>query len=106
MSQPLLNRRKYGEMVPSGITFDGITQDIIDSINDGVFLIQHRDHGGVTVWGYLLFYISNFTSLTNGMKAPVVFSFNLHVLHYGKTTAVSGPGFINYIIIRSYHCLL
>lgn len=65
-----------GEMVPSEITFEGTTQDIIDSINDGVFLIQHRDHGGVTGWSHPSFSISNFASLTNGMKAPVVFSFN------------------------------
>ncbi|MCK4807403.1 MAG: T9SS type A sorting domain-containing protein, partial [Candidatus Aegiribacteria sp.] len=65
-----------GEEIPSEITFNGTTQDIIDSINDGVFLIQHRDHGGVTGWVDPPFYTSNFSSLTNGMEAPVVFSFN------------------------------
>lgn len=65
-----------GEVVPAEITFDGTTSDIIDSINDGIFIIQHRDHGGVTGWSNPSFHTSDFTSLTNGMEAPVVFSFN------------------------------
>ncbi len=65
-----------GEEVPSEITFDGTTQDIIDSFNDGVFLVQHRDHGSVSGWGDPSFHISNLLSLTNGLEAPVVFSFN------------------------------
>lgn len=65
-----------GEMIPSEITYDGTKQDIIDSINEGVFLIQHRDHGSVSGWADPPFYTSDLTQLTNGEKAPVVFSFN------------------------------
>jgi len=65
-----------GEQVPSEITFDGTTQDIVDSFNDGVFIIQHRDHGSVTGWADPEFYISDLGDLTNGLEAPVVFSFN------------------------------
>ena len=65
-----------GGEVPSEITFDGTTGDINDSINDGVFIVQHRDHGGVTGWADPPFYTSNLASLTNGMEAPIVFSFN------------------------------
>jgi hypothetical protein len=65
-----------GEMIPAEITYDGTTQDIIDSFNDGVFLVQHRDHGGVSGWADPPFHTSDLTNLTNGLEAPVVFSFN------------------------------
>ncbi len=70
------NLPSNGEMVPPEITFDGTTQDITDSINDGVFIVQHRDHGSVSGWADPPYYISDLASLTNGMEAPVVFSFN------------------------------
>ena len=66
----------HGEMVPAEITFDGTSSDVIDVINDGVFLIQHRDHGSISGWGEPSFHISNLSSLTNGDETPVVFSFN------------------------------
>ncbi len=66
----------HGEEIPSEITYNGTTQNIIDSINDGVFLVQHRDHGGVNGWVHPPFLISDLSNLTNGLKAPVVFSFN------------------------------
>ncbi len=65
-----------GEMVRPEITIEGTTQDIIDSINDGVFIVQHRDHGGVTGWADPPFHTSDLASLTNDMEAPIVFSFN------------------------------
>lgn len=65
-----------GQQVPSEITFDGTTQDLIDVINDGVFLVQHRDHGSISGWGDPEFYISDLSQLTNGEETPVVFSFN------------------------------
>ena len=65
-----------GEQVPSEIAFDGTKDDIINSINDGVFIIQHRDHGGVSGWADPPFYTSDLTQLSNGYRAPVVFSFN------------------------------
>ena len=65
-----------GEEIPAEITYNGTTQNIIDSINDGVFLVQHRDHGGVDGWADPPFHISNLSNLTNGLEAPMVFSFN------------------------------
>jgi len=65
-----------GQQVPSEITFEGTTQNIIDVINDGVFLVQHRDHGSISGWGDPEFYISDLSQLTNGEETPVVFSFN------------------------------
>jgi hypothetical protein len=53
------------------------TQDVIDAINTGVALVQHRDHGGEYGWGDPPFDTANINmDLTNGSKTPVVFSIN------------------------------
>ena len=49
---------------------------MIDAINDGRFLVFHRDHGGISGWGSPSFGSSNLASLTNGAKTPVVYSIN------------------------------
>jgi len=53
------------------------TQDIIDAVNEGVGLVQHRDHGGEEGWGDPYFQVSHINNdLTNGDMTPVVFSIN------------------------------
>ncbi|MCD4774518.1 MAG: T9SS type A sorting domain-containing protein [Candidatus Aegiribacteria sp.] len=65
-----------GQQVPSDITWDGDAAGILSSINSGVFLVQHRDHGGVTGWSHPAFYTSDLSGLTNGDKTPMVMSVN------------------------------
>ncbi len=65
-----------GQMIPSDIVWDGDAAGILSSINNGVFLVQHRDHGDVTGWGDPAFYISDLAGLTNGEKTPIVMSIN------------------------------
>lgn len=65
-----------GEEVPSDITWDGNATGILASINSGVFLIQHRDHGGVTGWADPEFYTSDLSGLANGEMTPMVMSVN------------------------------
>ncbi|MCK5786341.1 MAG: T9SS type A sorting domain-containing protein, partial [Candidatus Sabulitectum sp.] len=65
-----------GQMIPSDIVWDGDAAGILSSINSGVFLVQHRDHGGVNGWGDPAFYISDLAGLTNGEKTPIVMSIN------------------------------
>ncbi len=52
------------------------TQAVIDAINDGVSIVQHRDHGFVGGWGDPYFSTSHVARLINGFKLPVVFSIN------------------------------
>ncbi|MBN2432375.1 MAG: hypothetical protein JXQ27_12945 [Acidobacteria bacterium] len=53
------------------------TQDVIDAINAGVALVQHRDHGGEDGWGEPPFTTANiYADLSNGSRTPVVFSIN------------------------------
>lgn len=65
-----------GQEIPGDIVWDGNAAGIISSINDGVFLVQHRDHGSVSGWADPAFYTSNLASLVNGEKTPMVMSVN------------------------------
>lgn len=60
----------------SGFMWNGTTQRVIDSFNNGSFLILHRDHGGPSGWGDPPFSTANFASLNNGAFLPVLYSIN------------------------------
>ncbi len=70
------NLPSAGQEIPSDITWDGDAAGIQASINDGVFLVQHRDHGSVGGWGDPHFYIADLAGLANGEKTPMVMSVN------------------------------
>lgn len=65
-----------GQQVPMDIVWDGNAAGILSSINAGVFLVQHRDHGGVDGWGDPAFHTSDLSGLTNGEMTPIVMSVN------------------------------
>ncbi|HEX2958926.1 MAG TPA: C25 family cysteine peptidase [Chitinispirillaceae bacterium] len=70
-----------GEAIPSYLqkpnyAWDGDAAGISASINAGRFLVSHRDHGDVSLWGDPRYTTSNINSLTNGNKLPVVLSIN------------------------------
>jgi len=55
----------------------GTSSDVINAINSGSFMLQHRDHGGYSGWGEPAFGSSSINSLTNvGNKLPFIFSIN------------------------------
>ena len=59
-----------------GYAWDGGEQDIIDAINEGRFLVFHRDHGWSGGWGDPFFDMNSLDELTNGNKLPVIYSVN------------------------------
>ena len=66
-----------------GTTPAGSTQGILDAINNGVLIANHRDHGqslndGFSTggWSHPRFRTDNIDQLTNGAKLPVMFSIN------------------------------
>ncbi len=64
----------------------GTAADVVNAINNGSFILQHRDHGGTTGWGEPDFQSSNINSLTNtGNKLPFVFSINCLTGKYNIT---------------------
>jgi hypothetical protein len=46
-------------------TWYGSASDVVNGINNGAFMLQHRDHGGETGWGEPAFSSSNINSLNN-----------------------------------------
>ena len=74
----------------SGYAWDGDTTDIVDAINAGRMLVYHRDHGSSSGWSSPSFKTSNFGSLTNGSKTPVIYSINCSTGYYDNETDGSG----------------
>jgi len=46
-------------------TWNGTAQDVVNAINNGAFMLQHRDHGMESGWGEPSFTSSNISSLHN-----------------------------------------
>ena len=71
-----------GEPIPpyllraNGFQWNGNATDISNEVNNGVFLLTHRDHGSETGWGDPNYTVSHVNALQNGDKLPVVFSIN------------------------------
>jgi hypothetical protein len=74
------------ELLRENYAWAGNSNNIVDSINNGVFYILHRDHGGINSWGEPSFHINNIESLQNGEKLPVVFSLNCLTGKYNNGT--------------------
>jgi len=82
----------YGEPLPPGLTWDGDALQISNAINDGVFLVNHRDHGNVDGWGDPEYSVSHVNSLTNEDRLPVVLSINCETGHFDNETDASELG--------------
>ncbi|MCD4683107.1 MAG: T9SS type A sorting domain-containing protein, partial [Bacteroidales bacterium] len=65
-------------------TWNGSGQDVIDGINNGAFMLQHRDHGGTTGWGEPDFQSSDINSLNN-TDLTFVWSINCLTGKYNMT---------------------
>lgn len=59
-----------------GEWFGGTPQDIIAAINEGAFILQHRDHGFYSGWGEPAFQSNHINQLTNVDLLTHVFSIN------------------------------
>ena len=66
--------------------WDGDSIDIRNGINNGAFLVYHRDHGAINRWGDPLFGQSSIAMLNNGNKLPIVFSMNCLTGRYTEGT--------------------
>ena len=54
----------------------GSANDVVNAINDGAFILQHRDHGAESGWGEPGFSMSNISQLNNVGKIGHIFSIN------------------------------
>lgn len=73
------------DLLMPGFAWDGDNMDITAAINEGQFIVNHRDHGSSQNWDYggplegwgdPYYDTSDIMSLTNSNKLPVVFSIN------------------------------
>lgn len=64
------------ELLRPTFAWDGDANDIINAIQAGIFILNHRDHGMETGWGDPYFTTDDFDSFSNGDLLPVVFSLN------------------------------
>ena len=80
----------YGDLIPFGLVWTGNAAQINNSIDNGVFLVTHRDHGGVDGWGDPEYYTSDLASLSNQDRLPVVLSINCETGHFDNET--DSPG--------------
>jgi hypothetical protein len=76
----------YGEPLPPGLVWTGDATQINNAINNGVFLVNHRDHGGPDGWGDPEYLLADLEGLANGEKLPVVFSINCETGHFDNET--------------------
>ncbi len=76
----------FGEPLPFGLVWTGDAAQINSAIEDGVFLVTHRDHGGVSGWGDPAYDTSDVNSLANGNRLPVVLSINCETGHFDNET--------------------
>ncbi len=54
----------------------GNANDVIDALNAGAFILQHRDHGGYSGWGEPDFNTNDINALTNTNLLSHIFSIN------------------------------
>ena len=89
-------RYRDGTLLPaaiggaSGFVWDADTQDIIDAIDDGRFLVIHRDHGWQHGWEFPDFGTWDVSALNNGSLLPVLFSVDCATGFFDNETAPAG----------------
>jgi len=78
----------------------GTPEQIVQAINAGTMLVQHRDHGLETGWGEPAFRNSHVAQLTNVGKMTFVFSINCET---GMFNLSSGPCFAEAFMRQTYN---
>lgn len=72
----LVDENYTANKVYTGGSCRGTTQDVIDLINEGTFIVSHRNHGGVLGWGHPSLTVDDIPSLNNMDMLPAMFSVN------------------------------
>ena len=66
--------------------WDGNASDIINSVNEGKFLLMHRDHGYRQGWGDPAFNNNNVNNINNNFKTPIVWTINCETAWFDNET--------------------
>jgi len=70
----------------NGFPWNGNATDITNAINNGIFMLTHRDHGYTAGWGDPAYSNANIAQLTNGELLPMVFSINCQTAWFDSET--------------------
>ena len=92
--------RYYRDLTPlpfdlgpsSGFSWNAGTMDVVSAINDGTFLLIHRDHGGHSGWVRPQFQTADVSMLNNGAMLPVLFSIDCATGFFDNETAMGDYG--------------
>jgi hypothetical protein len=76
----------------NGFPWNGSTSQIVDWVNAGVLILNHRDHGMRWMWVTPELAVSDVQGLTNGLRLPVVFSINCETGWFDNETDDPGHG--------------
>lgn len=83
--------------------FEGGTgQDVINAINEGTFLVQHRDHGWDRFWYQPDFDISQLSMLDNADKIPYLITVNCRTGNFSYGQDCLAEGFLRASNSESY----
>jgi hypothetical protein len=74
--EPIVDCQMPAEWTPNIVSDSVAKANVLAFWNEGCFLVQHRDHGGETLWGKPSLSKADVASLSNGDKQPVLFSVN------------------------------
>jgi hypothetical protein len=99
-AQPWVNPLYYrnGNSLPlyllreNGFPWIGSTAEIVNWVNDGTLILNHRDHGMRWLWVTPELQVSHVQSLSNGKRLPMVFSLNCETGWFDNETDDSGHG--------------
>jgi len=81
-----------GSAIPSellrtnGFTWSGGPTNISNAVHQGIFILNHRDHGARWGWGDPYYSTTHISSLSNGNLQPVVFSINCQTAWFDHET--------------------
>jgi hypothetical protein len=76
----------------NGFPWNGNTSQIVNWVNSGVLILNHRDHGIRWMWVVPELTVSDVQGLTNGARLPVVFSINCETGWFDNETDDPGHG--------------
>jgi PKD repeat protein len=75
----------------------GTATQVVNAINNGSFMLQHRDHGGYYGWGEPSFNTSSINSLQNtNNKLPFIFSINCETGAFHRSSECFAEKFHRY----------
>jgi len=79
-------------LLKPGFAWDGDANNISNAVNNGCFLVTHRDHGNRLGWGTPSYNTGNVQALTNGNMLPVVWSINCQTGWFDNETDDESTG--------------